>query len=498
LVLATDRFGLRRLYYAETADGVAFSSRVRGPLALAGVGSELEPDAIYAYLNFGTVPAPQTPYRSVRRLPPGHVLVWQDGERLIRPYWDMAYEEQRRPPSVAARALRDQTEAAVGRALLGVEMKHTGAFLSGGTDSSTVVGLMSGLTGERVQAFSIGFREERYNELDYADLAARHFGAAHYTRLVDAEEAFACVPALVRAYDEPFGNNSSIPTYLCARMARDVGIRTLLAGDGGDEIFGGNERYRREQILARYAMIPGSVRRAVVEPLLRCLPPGGLSPLGKAQRYVERAALPNPDRFYSSEFFVARHRDRLLHPDFLATVRQDGPFEVARAHYRGARAASELHRLMYVDLKITLGDDDLFKVTRTAELAGVAVRFPLLDPALVEFTGTLPARDKVRGSEKRYLFKRAFATLLPAKILAKVKHGFGLPVGEWLKTHAGFRELLHDTLLSKRCRERNYFAPGALEGLFHLYEHDNTPYYGDVLWSLLMLELWHRQHGDVQ
>jgi asparagine synthase (glutamine-hydrolysing) len=151
---------------------------------------------------------------------------------------------------------------------------------------------------------------------------------------------------------------------------------------------------------------------------------------------------------------------------------------------------------MDVDLKITLGDNDLFKVTRTAELAGIGVRFPLLDSSLVEFAGTLPVRDKVRGTEKRYLFKRAFASLLPAEILAKVKHGFGLPVGEWLKTHPGFRELLRDTLLSSRCRERGYFAPGALESLFRLHADDRTPYYGDVLWTLLMLELWHRRHGD--
>ncbi len=498
LVLVADRFGLQRLYYAVSATGVAFSSRVRGPLALDGTTSEVEPDAIYAYLNFGTVPAPRTPYRAVRRLPPGHVLVWRDGEVFVRPYWQMTYEERGRGRDTAASEMRRQTEEAVRRALLGVEVKHTGAFLSGGTDSSTVVGMMGRLTGERVQAFSIGFREERYNELEYAELAARHFGAAHYTRLVSAEESFAVVPDLVSAYDEPFGNNSNIPTYLCARMARDAGVRLLLAGDGGDEIFGGNERYRREQVLARYGLIPGPLRHGVIEPLLRHLPAGGLSPLGKAQRYVERASLPNPDRFYSSEFFVARERAWLLHPEFLAAIQGDTPLDVAREHYHGTRARSELNRLMGVDLKITLGDNDLFKVTRAAEVAGVAVRFPLLDVSLVEFTGTLSARDKVRGTEKRYLFKRAFASVLPAEILAKVKHGFGLPVGEWLKTHSGFRELLHDTLRSSRCRNRNYYAPGALESLFRRHAEDHTPYHGDVLWTLLMLELWHRRHGDAQ
>jgi len=498
LLLVTDRFGLRRLYYSVTTDGVAFSSRARGPLALPGTSRELEPDAIYASMNFGTVPAPQTMYRAVRRLPPGHALVWKDGRATVERYWDMAYPERRITRAAAAQAVLHRTGEAVREALHGSDPKHTGAFLSGGTDSSTIVGLMSRLNGERVNAFSIGFHEDRYNELAYAELAVRHFDAAHYTQLVTADDAFVCLPDLVEAYDEPFGNNSVIPTYLCARLARETGMRLLLAGDGGDEIFGGNDRYRRERILARYGLIPTPFRRGLIEPLLRVLPSAGLNLVGKAQRYVERASLPNPDRFYASEFFVAQQRARLLHPDFLAAITGDWPLEVARSHYRAVRASSELNRLLYVDLKITLGDNDLFKVTRTAELAGIAVRFPMLDHALVEFTGTLPARYKVRGTEMRHLFKRAFANLLPHQILTKVKHGFGLPASDWLKTHRGFRELARDTLLSERCCARGYFAPGALQWLFGLHDADRTPYYGDMLWNLLMLELWHQYHWDAQ
>lgn len=495
LVVAADHFGLARVYYAASATGLAFGSRVRGPLALEGTTSELEPEAIYAYLNLGTVPAPQTPYRAVRRLPPGHVLVWQDGALSVRPYWEMAYEERRRGENEAAAELSRQTEAAVQRALRHLEAKETGAFLSGGTDSSTVVGFMSRLAGDRVSAFSIGFAEERYNELAYAELAARHFGVSHHARVVGADDALEAIPALVRSYDEPFGNDSVIPTYLCAQMARDAGMQYLLAGDGGDEIFGGNERYRREQILARYAWIPRPLRRGILEPILNRLPDGGGSYLGKAQRYVLRAAQPNPDRFYTSEFFFLQERNRFLHPDFVASVRGEWPLEVARGHFRSARATSDLNRLMHVDLKITLGDNDLFKVNRSAELAGLKVRFPMLDPALVEFTGTLTTRDKVRGTEKRHLFKRAFASLLPAEILAKTKHGFGLPVSGWLKTHPGFRSLAQDTLLSKRCAERGYFSRTGLEELFRLHARDHTPYYGGILWTCLMLELWHGEHG---
>lgn len=495
LVLAADRFGLRRLYYAVNEHGLAWSSRVRGALAIGG-GARIDPDAVYAYLNYGTVPAPQTIYASVRRLPPGHLLIWEQGRVFLERYWDMSYPARPTTEALAVTAVRQHTRDAVREALAGADLKQTGAFLSGGTDSSTIVGLMKQVSDERVNAFSIGFAEERYDELGYAELAARHFEAAHYTHILTPDDAFAALPDVVAVYDEPFGNNSALPTYLCARLARDTGMRLLLAGDGGDEIFGGNERYRREYVLSRYQRIPGALRRGLIEPVLSALPDGGATLLGKAQRYVRRASTPNPDRFYSSEFYVSQERARLLNPDFLAAIRPDWPLEIARAHYRAAPASTETDRLLYLDLKITIGDNDLFKVTRTAELAGIGVRFPMLDHPLAELTGGLPAAFKVNAGEKRYIFKRAFADLLPGEILAKVKHGFGLPVSHWLKTHPGFRELARDTLLSAGSRGRGYYAAGALESLFRLHETDSTPFYGDILWSLLMLELWHRRHGD--
>jgi asparagine synthase (glutamine-hydrolysing) len=495
LVLATDRFGFRRLYYTVNEHGLAWSSRVRGPLAVGG-GARIEPDAVYAYLNYGAVPAPQTIYASVRRLPPGHLLIWEQGRVVLERYWDMSYPARPTTEALAVTAVRQLTRDAVREALAGADLKRTGAFLSGGTDSSTIVGLMTQVSAERVNAFSIGFAEERYDELAYAELAARRFEAAHYTQIVTPDDAFAALPDVVAAYDEPFGNNSALPTYLCARLARDTGMRLLLAGDGGDEIFGGNERYRREYVLSRYQRIPWALRRGLIEPVLSALPDGGATLLGKAQRYVRRASTPNPDRFYSSEFYVSQERARLLSPDLLAAIRPDWPLEIARAHYRAAPASTEIDRLLYLDLKITLGDNDLFKVIRTAELAGIGVRFPMLDHPLAELTGGLPAAFKVNAGEKRFIFKRAFAELLPGEILAKVKHGFGLPVSHWLKTHPGFRELARDTLLSPGSRGRGYYAAGALESLFRLHETDSTPFYGDILWSLLMLELWHRRHGD--
>jgi asparagine synthase (glutamine-hydrolysing) len=496
LLLAVDHFGMRRLHYVAERCDITFASRLGALLAAPGITPSVDPRAVYSYLNFGFVPAPETPFEGIRRLPPGHLLLAREGYCRLEPFWDMAYREVLTPEEEAASRLLQSTHQAVSDALSDIASRDVGAFLSGGTDSSTVVGLMTGITGERVSAFSIGFREHRYDELRYAELAARHFGAVHHTRIVTPEDALAVLPRLVEVYDEPFGNNSAVGTFFCAQLARECGARQLLAGDGGDEIFGGNERYRTDRIFARYGRLPAILRRGLLEPVLLRLPDGSPGPLGRAQRYIRRAKIPNPRRFYSYEFYVAQNAHELLAPDFLRATDVDAPWRVVDEHFRRADDAVELNRLLYLDLKLTIGDNDLLKVARTAELAGVGVRFPLLDLPLVEFTGTLPADFKVRGLEKRYLFKRAFRTLLPRETLTKRKHGFGVPTADWLRRHSGFGELARDTLLSSRARGRGYFRPRAIENLLALHAADSTAFYGDILWTLLMLELWHCRHAD--
>ena len=492
LYLGVDHFGIKPLYYLATPAGVAFASRPSALLAVPGARAEADPQVVYDYLNLRAVAAPASVWKGVRRLPPGHLLTVRAGAVKVERYWDLEYPERRIGLREAMAATTRHVEEAVSAALGGGPAKETGAFLSGGTDSSTVLGYMARLTGERVPAFSIGFHEDRFDELHYADVAARHFGAAHEKHIVTGDEALAVMPALVGTYDEPFGNNSALGTYLCARLAREHGVRRLLAGDGGDEIFGGNERYVSDRVFGLYGRVPGALRRGVIEPALAILP-GDRGVLGKARRYVKRASLPMPRRLYSYDFYFASEGRAFL-GDVLAGCDPEAPWRTVEGHFAAAVATADLNRAMYMDVKVTLGDNDLVKVTRTAELAGIGVRFPLLDRPLVEFTATLPATFKVRGMEKRYLFKRAFRSLLPAEILAKRKHGFGIPTSDWLKGHAGFRELAHEALLSPWARSLGYFRPGAIERLVALHQADATPYYGDHLWTALMLHLWHRRH----
>jgi asparagine synthase (glutamine-hydrolysing) len=370
-----------------------------------------------------------------------------------------------------------------------------GAFLSGGTDSSTVVGMMSRLGRGPVKTFSIGFEEQRFNELRYAEITARKFQADHHTYVVSAADCFQALPHMVRFFDEPFANSSAIPTYFCGRLAAESGVRVLLAGDGGDELFGGNERYLTDKIFQSYQTVPLVLRKRLIEPVLTCLPVER-GPLGKARRFVRRSNMSAVERFFYYSFLCTHPPEEVFERDFLAGLEDYSVLEIPSRYYREGPDRDHLDRLLYVDVKITLGDSDLPKVTQMSELAGIQTRFPFLDRLVAEFSGGVPPHLKVKGCEKRYLFKRAFRNLLPPEVIKKKKHGFGIPVAHWLKSDHSMRELAHDVLLSRAAFERGYFRPEFIRQLFDMHERDDTSYYGDTLWTFLILELWHRQIVD--
>jgi asparagine synthase (glutamine-hydrolysing) len=346
-----------------------------------------------------------------------------------------------------------------------------------------------------VKAFSIGFQERPFDELAYAEIAAARFGAEHHKYLVGPDDCLEALPHMIRSFDEPFGNSSAIPTYFCARLAAQNGIGVLLAGDGGDELFGGNERYATDKIFAVYQSVPAVVRKGLIEPVLTGLPfKNGLA--AKARSYVRRSNMPGVQRVFSYHFLSSHAPGDVFEGDFLNALKGYSVLEVPSRYYAQAPAMDHLDRMLYVDVKITLGDSDLPKVTTMAELAGIRTRFPFLDRSVAEFSGRIPAGLKVKGFEKRYLFKRTFQDLLPIEVIKKKKHGFGIPVAIWLKSDRRMRELAHDTLRSTRASQRGYFRRDFIEDLFCKHEADDTTYYGDTLWTFLVLELWHRQFVD--
>ena len=495
-----DHFGAERLVFTEAEGSLAIGTNIRSVLTISGKRPIIRPAAIQEYLQYTCIPTPNTIYQGVFKVPPGHVLTSRPAT-TTRPYWDMAYCEEdapRQSESVWARETRGALRSAVASSVVNLNPPSmAGCFLSGGTDSSSVAGLVAQVTAQPPRTFSIGFDDPRYNEVHYARIAARHFSADHHEYFVKPHDIPSLALKAAQVYDEPFGNSSIIPTYHCARLAAEHGVTHLLAGDGGDELFGGNARYAEDRVFQRYSRSPRWMREWFVEPTVsRAARWTNLRLFSLAASYVRRSSLPLPDRYFSYSVMSSVPRHELFANEFLAAVCNDDSLAPARTHFYGVRTPSNLNRWLYLDLKVTIGDNDLRKVMVMSRLAGVTPRFPLLNPTLAEFTGRIPPDLKVRGSRLRHLFKKAMADLLPADIITKTKHGFGLPYGVWLADSKPLREFTFDVLGAARCRQRGYFRLELLDRMWSQYESVHRSYYGEILWLLLMLELWHVEHAD--
>lgn len=492
---AVDHFATLPLYCIARGESLLLATNLRHLLDCPWLSRDADPAAIYHLLNFGFIPAPYTVIEGVQRLQPATRLAFVDGRLDMHRYWRPSYAEDiDGDGDTLAEALRERIVATVQR-YRPAQDDGWGCFLSGGTDSSSITSILARQFPRRqVHAFSIGFAEAGYDELDFARIAARECGAQSHARSVGRDDAFSLLPALIAMCDQPFGNASTIPTHACAQLAADSGVSLLLAGDGGDEIFGGNARYGKDHWLGAFHALPRPLRA-----LGRAI--GGVAGhsdrllLQRVANFVERGSLPNPDRFYTDESFASDCYDALLAPAFAARVPPNASLDFLRASYSDCRARSELHRLMCLDLDFAIAQCDLVKVHGASRSAGVGVRYPFLDVDLVEYTGRLAARWKVSGARKRVLFKRAMAEVLPAAILRKRKQGFGLPVAVWLRDDRRFRELTRDTLLGERARTRGWLQPAHVETL--LREHDaGTWDWSGEIWRLLTLELWMERYLD--
>jgi len=445
---------------------------------------------------FSAIPHPLTAYRGVEKLPPATCLTYENGRVQQHRYWDLEYvESDDKDEARWAQQVQDGMRAAVHTHLDGCSGAGTGAYLSGGTDSSSVVAFIS----ERykpVNTFSIFFGEVEYSEAIFARTTAAHFKTRHQEKQITPDHALKAISRIAEFWDEPFANSSAFGAYYCALLAKDSGVDTLLAGDGGDELFGGNSRYADDKKFALYHSLPSWLRRGMVEPLAGLLPAND-GYLSLPRKYIRRANIPNPKRMLSYNFFLSPGVEAFFEPDFLAQTPPDTWMAVADGHFRGARASSELNRLLYLDVKMTLADNDLRKVSGTAELAGVRVRYPLLDYRLAELSGKIPSELKLKGFEKRYIFKKAMEPILPREVLYKKKHGFGVPLSRWLLRDRQLNGFMKDVLNDRRTRQRGYFRPAFFDHLLSLHQEGHVGFYGEVVWYLLALELWHRHHFEV-
>ena len=493
VLLGVDRSGVGSLSWARTAAGnLVFGTSVQEVAQHPAVAAGLSRQAIFDYLYFHMVPSPGTAYVGVEKLRPAHWLLHEDGNSLVQPFW-----RPRFATTVATDAdalgteLRSVLRKSVARAVDGGG--EVGAFLSGGLDSSSVAGMLAGLSDRPARTFSIGFAAEEYNELGFARLAAQRFGLDSIELEVKPADVTEAIPALARGFDEPFGNSSAVPTYWCARTARERGVTHLLAGDGGDELFGGNKHYSRQAVFELYQRVPRLLRQTVCEGLLlRALPENAPFPLGKLRSYIDQARIPLPQRLKSWDFMFRTPASRVWHPDYLASIRTDHPDDLMTPVYQEPDTGNHLDRLLYFDWQFVLADNDLRKVNGACALAGVDVSYPMLDREVIDFSLRLPPQFKVRGQQLRPFYKDATRGFLPDEILDKEKHGFGLPFGLWLKTDPGLRELVQDSLtdLKKRQVVRSDF----LDEVVMEHQVGHASYFGYVIYDLVMLEQWLEAH----
>ncbi|MBL8376805.1 MAG: asparagine synthase [Burkholderiales bacterium] len=486
--LAVDRFAIRSLCYSVDGDRIRVAERAD---RLGSATKELDPQALFDYLYFHVVPSPRTVFRGVARLPPGHAARFQGGTLKVWRHWTPRFSE---PAGADFASLKTEFLAHLEDAVRTRASGNVGCFLSGGTDSSTVAGMLGRVSGRAARTFSIGFDAQGYDEMEFSRIAARHFGTDHNEYYITPDDLVASIPQAAASYDQPFGNSSMVPAYYCALMARDKGVDHMFGGDGGDELFGGNTRYARQRIFGVYDGVPRVLRRGLFEPLLADNPLANRVPLvRKAASYVEQARVPMPDRMLSYNLLSRLGVAEVLTAPFLAAVDTAAPIAHQREVYSSTPAASLVNRMLAFDWRYTLGEIDLPKVVGATRLAGLPVSFPLLDDRLVDFSLGLPASYKVRGLKLRWFFKEALRGFLPDAIITKKKQGFGLPFGLWAASHSKLFALAEDSVMGLAGRGvlRQEFAKALLT--VKLREHPG--YYGEMIWISMMLEQWLRQHA---
>ena len=489
-ILAIDRMGTQPLSYQISGQGIVFGTSADAIIVNPLARSEIDPQSLYNYVYFHMIPSPGTIYQEQKRLLPGEFLIYKRGKMISGRYWEINFIESERRPFDELKqdflgVLRSSVQRAAGD-------EEVGAFLSGGTDSSTIAGILGEINGRPARTYSIGFEAAGYDEMEYARIAARHFSTEHHEYYVTPDDIVEAIPQIAAIFDQPFGNSSAIPTFYCARKAKSDGITRLLGGDGGDELFGGNVRYAKQYIFSLYDHLPAVLRKQILEPLVFGIPGGqNLPVIAKARSYIEQATIPMPTRTETYNLLGRYGHEEVFTNEFLDTVNSGQPIELINETYNRSHAQSLINRMLSLDLKFTLADNDLPKVVKSCELAGVEVAFPFLDDQIVAYSAQLEPNLKLKKTRLRYFFKEALRDFLPNEIITKQKHGFGLPFGVWLQNHKPLKTLAADSLSD--LKSRNIIRADFINKLLEQHLNEHAGYHGTMVWVLMMLEQWYKQ-----
>jgi asparagine synthase (glutamine-hydrolysing) len=486
LFAARDRLGKKPLFYHQSEGRLVFASEMKAILGYGEIDREVDPVALDDFLSTGCIAAPRTILRAVRKLPPAHYLLFERDRLTIHRYWDIAFRvaEPERNEEEYAERLEELFRAAVRRRL--ISDVPLGAFLSGGIDSSAVVGMMAKLSDHPVKTYTIGFDEKGYSEIEDARRIAKHFGTDHHEFEV-RPSAISILPDLVWHFDEPFGDSSAIPTYYVSKIAVEH-VKVALAGDGGDELFAGYTRYLDSLRTPPYHLIPEPLRKHVLGPIAKRLP---LNAPGRNRLYAAAHHVPLTPGYGLGLFPYIK--ERLMTSEMKTQVALAEEPDCGLLEDEELRSMDPLSRLQYIDTKRYLPEDILTKVDRMSMAHSLEVRAPLLDYTLVEYVASIPSNFKLRDGVPKYLFRRMASKYLPPEVLRKPKQGFGVPTGSWFQQE--LRDHARSILLDPKSLDRGYFQRGTIQRVLDLHALGQRDY-GTWIWCLLVLEQWHRLFLD--
>ena len=493
LFLARDRAGKKPLYYLSGTDAFMFASEIKAILQDESVAKKPDHVAIHHYLTYQDVPSPWTAFEGIRKVPPAHYMIVKDGMVELKRYWKLSYLPKFRmsEEEIAEEAVRKLREAVKVRLISDVPL---GAFLSGGIDSSAVVALMAEEMDDPVRTFSIGFREDDYNELNYAKMVATQFGTRHTEFMVEPD-VLDIIDKLVWHYNEPFADASAIPSYYVSRLARNQ-VTVVLNGDGGDEDFAGYERYTANAFAERmHGFLPASAAKALLA-VVRVFPHkrSSMNLIWKIKRFLqEYPHVPLIRNAHWLSHFTPEMKSELYAAAFMEEVAANDSYALLREHYEEAVADHVLDRTLYADTMMYLPDDLLVKIDVASMANSLEARSPFLDHEFMEFAARIPAEMKLKGMTTKYILKKAFRNRLPDAVISRGKQGFAVPLDHWFRSR--LKDMAFDILLSQRTAERGYFRQEMIIKI--LDEHvSGTWNWQNHIWNLLMLELWHRMFID--
>ncbi len=491
IFLARDRIGKKPLVYCETSEGFLFASEIKSLLLHPEVKKDIDPYALDLFLTYQAVPAPYTIFKNIRKLPPAHYLLWEKGKTTIKRYWDVDFTKKIRLKSeyeYAELLWEKLTEATRIRMVSDVSL---GAFLSGGIDSSVLVGVMSGMSRFPVKTFSVGFDEESFSELEYARIVSRRFGTEHHEFKVKPD-VIDILPKLVWHYNEPFGDSSMVSTYYVARETKKY-VTVALNGDGGDENLAGYTRYWQMLLLDRLKnvmeLVPSPVRRGLISGLLEGYEKYPFNNFFRVWKWMQESEKYGDDYAYARRLisFSPEHKDLIYSDNFKSEIAGKDSMLLMKKLWEDAGPINLLEKMLYSDLHFYLAEVLTVKMDIAAMSNSLEGRSPFLDQEFVETVASFPPEMKFKKLTSKYILKKKLKGFLPDEILNREKMGFGIPVGEWFKKD--LKEYLRSNLLSDTFAKRGFFKQDTVRKMVE--EHiSGKAVHTHRLWNLLVFELW--------